>query len=280
MSDVASADLSGLTAPAQTMHEHWRELVTVAMLGTDRRDPPEPVGPLADLVADNVRAAPSERMLAQVAACVAVRRAGVLPGLPIDRLAGPPPDDRPPCVPAAVDRWHHITVSWTVLEDEWVLTLIANGWRTAPELVPAVLGRHRRDPVRRTRAEVASGSLAPWLVDQLPELAAPANQVAPSPESIAELPELPIPPDLAALLAAPGAESGHALRAGIESGKLGASHRAVLINLLARVRPDALVGIAKALETVDQSSPGYGLAIVLADLASTRHQMLDELTPS
>ncbi|RLE21553.1 MAG: hypothetical protein DRJ50_08990 [Actinobacteria bacterium] len=261
------------------MDDHWRELVTVAMLGTDRRDPPEPVGPLADLVADTVRAAPSERMLAQVAACVAVRRAGVLPGPPVDCLVGPAPDERPLCVPAAVDRWHHITVSWPVLEDEWMLTLISNGWRLAPELVALVLRRHRRDPVRRTRAEVACGPLASWLVDQLPELAAPANQVAPSPESIGELPELPIPPGLAVLLTASGEESGRALRVGIESGQLGPSHRAVLINLLARVRPDALSDLAEALETVDQTSTGYGLAIVLADLANTRHQMLDELNP-
>jgi hypothetical protein len=267
------------TIPAPTMDDHWRELVTVAMLGTDRRDPPEPVGPLADLVADTVSAAPSERMLAQVAACVAVRRAGVLPGPPVDRLAGPALDDRPPCVPAAVDRWHHITVSWPVLEDEWMLTLIANGWRMPPELVAPVLRRHRRDPVRRTRAEVACGPLAPWLVDQLPELAAPANQVAPSPESIGELPELPIPPDLAALLTTPGAESGRVLRAGIESGQFGRSHRAVLVNLTARARPDALPDLAISLEAVDQISPGYGLAVVLADLAKTRHQMLDELSP-
>jgi len=267
------------TIPAQAMDDHWRELVTVAMLGTDRRDPPEPVGPLADLVADTVRTAPSERMLAQVAACVAVRRAGVLPGPPVDSLAGPAPDERPPCVPAAADRWHHITVSWPVLEDEWMLTLISNGWRMPPELVALVLRRHRRDLVRRTRAEVACGPLAPWLVNQLPELAAPTNKVSPSPESIGELPELPIPPDLAALLTAPGDESGRMLRAGIESGQLGPAHRAVLVNLLARVRPDALLDLAKALDSVDQISPGYGLAVALADLAKTRHQMLDELNP-
>ena len=268
------------TISARTMDDHWRELVTVAMLGTDRRDPPEPVGPVADLVADTVRAAPSERMLAQVAACVAVRRAGVLPGPPVDRLAGPAADDRKPCVPAATDRWHHITVSWPVLEDEWMLTLISNGWRLAPELVPSVFRRHRRDSVRRARAEVACGPLAPWLSDQLPELAAPANQVAASPESIGELPELPIPPDLAGLLGAPGRESGPTLASGIESGNFGPPHRAVLVNLIARIRPDALPDVVKALEAADQASPGYGLAIVLADLGRTRHQMLDELHPT
>ena len=131
------------------------------MLGTDRRDPPS--GPFDDLVADTLRAVPSERMLAQVAACTAVRRAGVLPGPPEDRLQPPPTDDRPACTPAAVERWYHVTTSWPVLEDEWMLTLITNGWRVAPELVPPVLWRHRSDPVRRARAEIglrSAGRLA------------------------------------------------------------------------------------------------------------------------
>ena len=186
-----------------TMAEHWRELVTTAMLGTDRRDPPAAVGPLADAVADTLRSAPSERMLAQVAACTAVRRAGVLPGPPVDRLAGPTTDDRPECVPAAVERWHHITTSWPVLEDEWMLTLITNGWRVAPELVPAVLWRHRSDPVRRARAEVACGPLGTWLVSHLPELEARSTRGAIDPETLGELPDLPIPPDLIDLLGAP-----------------------------------------------------------------------------
>jgi hypothetical protein len=53
----------------------------------------------------------------------------------------------------------------------------------------------------------------------------------------------------------------------------------VLVNLLARVRADALAELAEVLEAVDPASPGYGLATVLADLAVTRRRMLDELTP-
>ena len=110
-----------------TLAEHWSELVAVAMLGTDRRNPPESTGVIADLVDDTVRSTPSERMLAQVAATVAVRRAGVLPGPSRPPVAGPDVDDRPVCVPAAVDRWHHMVSSWPVLEDEWMLTLLVNG---------------------------------------------------------------------------------------------------------------------------------------------------------
>lgn len=266
------------TGSTGTVEAHWQDLVTAALLGTDRRDPPEPSGPLAELVADTVRAAPSERMLAQIAACTVVRRAGVLPGPLLAGLATPAPDDRPSCRPAAVERWHHITTSWPVLEDEWSLTLISNGWRIAPELAPAMLLRHRADPIRRTRTMVGAGATGRWLVEHMPELAAKHRHADVSPETLAELPDLPIPPELAELLDVSGAQCGGVLAAAIEGGALGPPHKAVLVNLVARVRPDALADIADVLDAVDSMSPGHGLATVLADLATTRRRMLDELT--
>ncbi|MEP1126091.1 MAG: hypothetical protein ABJH68_19595 [Ilumatobacter sp.] len=263
-----------------TIDELWRGLVTTALLGTDRRDPPSAQGELGDLVADSVRADPSSRMLAQVAACTAVRRAGVLPGPPLMPLAPPVADDRPPCPRAAVDRWRHITTSWPVLEDEWMLTLIEQGWRLAPELVPQVLRRQRRDPVRRIRVLVAAGPLAAWLGEHLPELdsASTRRPTGVEMERMAVLPDLPVPPDLVALLTAGGAEIGGTIAIGLEERTLGEAHRAVLINVIARCRTDALVDVADVLDSVDPSSPGRGLASVLADLATTRHRMLDELT--
>ena len=260
-----------------TIAEHWEELVTVALLGTDRRDPPIPTGPLADLVDDTARSAPAERMLAHVAAAVAVRRAGVVPGPPIAPIPPPGPDDRPPCVPVAVDRWHHLTTSWPVLEDEWMLTLIANGWRLAPELVPAALARHRSDPVRHRRTLVAAGPIAGWLIEQLPDLAGSKPKAVVEPDALAELPELPIPPDLVGLVHAPGAEVGRSIGEGLEHGDLGASHRAVLVNVVARMVPAGLADAAAVLDAVDPYSAGAGLATALADLATTRHRMLDEL---
>lgn len=265
---------------AGTVDDVWRELVSVALLGTDRRDPPDladgPASAVDDLVADAVRPTPSERFLAQVAAVVAVRRAAVLPGPSVDPLVPPAVDDRPECAPAAVDRWHHLTASWPVLEDEWTIALVSNGWRLAGELVSPILRRHRTDPVRRARAMVAAGPLGEWLVDQLPDLAGTRRRV--DPESLGELPDLPIPPDLAGLLHRPGAEVAADLARGLEAGTLAAPHRAVLVNLLARVAPDGLLDVAAVLDAVDPVSPGAGLASVLADLATTRHRMLDELT--
>jgi len=265
---------------AVDLRASWAELVAVAMLGTDRRNPPEPTGVIADVVDDTVRSSPSERMLAQVAATVAVRRAGVLPGPARPPVAGPDVDDRPVCVPAAAERWHHVVSSWHVLEDEWVLTLLTNGWRVPPDLVPELLTRHRSDPIRRARAELACGPLAGWLVGHLPELTArgAANtQPDPSADDVAELPLLPIPPDLEPLLFADGDQVARQLAAAIDSGTLVHAHRAVLINLVARMRADSLGAVATALEAIDGSSIGFPLASVLADLARIRERMLDEL---
>ncbi|HUV19413.1 MAG TPA: hypothetical protein VMW33_13100, partial [Ilumatobacteraceae bacterium] len=67
------------------------------------------------------------------------------------------------------------------------------------------------------------------------------------------------------------------LASSIVAGDLGPAHRAVLVNLIARVHPTSLPEIASALGSVESTSPGYGLAAVLADLAFTRQRMLDEL---
>jgi hypothetical protein len=51
----------------------------------------------------------------------------------------------------------------------------------------------------------------------------------------------------------------------------------MLVNLVARVHPDALIDLADVLDSVDPMASGHGLATVLTDLATTRHRMLDEL---
>ena len=260
-----------------SMSEHWRELVTTALLGTDRRDPPSAFGAIGDVVDDIVPASPSERMLAQVAACTVVRRAAFVPGPGVALPVGPDVDARPECLPTAIDRWHHVCSSWPVLEDEWTIALITNGWRLAGELVPLALRRHRGDPMRHARVRVAAGPVADWLIEQLPDLTC-TRAVVVDPERLGELDELPISPDVLDLLHAPGVRVGASVGAGIEHGTFASPHRAVLVNLLARIAPDGLVDVAAALDAVDPRSAGYGLATVLSDLATTRHRMLAELS--
>jgi hypothetical protein len=129
--------------------EYWREMVTVALLGTDRRDPPSPpVGGLADLAADDPQPTPSQRLLQQVAGCIVAQRAGVVPGATAPSVAPPTDDPRPVTPTVATATWRRIVADWPVLEDEWVLTVIQRGLRLSPELVVPLLTRHRDMPVR------------------------------------------------------------------------------------------------------------------------------------
>lgn len=250
----------------------WQELVTAALLGTDRRPPPIPEsGPVADLVADAVRPDDAARMLAAVAAVAAARRAAFLPGPPAPPPHPPAADARPPCAAAAVATWRDIVAEWPVLEDEWMITVVEQGHRLPPDAVAELLARHRGDAVRRTRVALAAGPVAAWLADHVPALSATTRSMA-SAEAVASVPDLPVPPELAELLGADAHTFTDRLVAGFDSGAFGQAHKAVLVNLVARCRPAVLVDAADGLERTH-----VGLALALADLARLRHRMLAEL---
>jgi hypothetical protein len=260
--------------------QYWREMVTVALLGTDRREPPSPpAGGLADLAADDPQRTPSQRLLQQVAGCMVVRRAGLVPGPPVATVAPPAADPRPVTPHAATATWRRVVADWPVLEDEWVLAVIRNGRRLAPDLVPPLLARHRADATRHARVLTAAGPLGAWMIDWSPRLACTAKQpgVRQLAEQLGELPELPIVPELQPLLAAPPAQVARTLAAGLSSAQLGTAHRAVLVNLIARMAPSSLPAVAQAIDRVDPSSPSIGVAFALANLAHLRHHMLTEL---
>jgi len=269
------------TAPATTaIDSYWQQMVTVALLGTDRRDPPvPPEGGLADLAADEPLPSPSQRLLQQVSACTAVRRAGLLPGPAAALVAAPAADPRPITPPSATATWRRIVGDWPVLEDEWVLTVVRSGRRLAPELVPPLLARHRTDAVRHTRVRTAAGPLGEWMIDWSPRLACASKQRA-VPELVAEVPELQITPELLPLLTASPRDVVAAVAGGLGAGRLVTSHRAVLVNLIARVAPAALVPLADALRRLDPALPSIGISFALADLAHLRHHLLTELEPS
>ncbi len=258
---------------------HWDELVTVALLGTDRRDPPAIDGPIGDVVADAMAPSPAERMLIEVAAATTVRRAAFVPRDPAAPMTPPAVDPRPVCPPAATRRWTHVVASWPVLEDEWTLTLIERGWRADPQIVPAMLARHRTDAVRRAHVVIAAGPLAEWLAEHVESLRPATGAARPPRERIGVLPVLPVPPDLAELAGEPGERIGEVLADALVTGALGTSHRNVIVNMLARVAPDRLGAIADELERVSATTAAHGLAASLADLARTRRAMLDELGP-
>jgi hypothetical protein len=262
------------SAPETTVGAYWHALVTTSLLGTDRREPPgPPAGPVADLVADTARPEPSGRMLAAVAACAVARRAGVRPRPRAAMLAPPEADNRRVVPPAASRRWRQVVVAWPVLEDEWLRTVVERGWRLPPDVLVGLLRRHRTDRQRRAQVMQLAGPAGAWLVDHLPELDAPTGTARPGPDETRAV--LAVSPELAPLLAADPGALVAAIAGGLAEGTFGPPHRAVLVNFVARCRPDALAPLAEALRTVDTT--GSGLAQLLADLAETRHDMLAEL---
>ena len=251
---------------------YWDELVTGALLGTDRRDPPvPPPGPVADLVADALRPDGAARMLAAVSAVAAARRAAFVPLAAADPLQPPDVERRPWCSTAAVATWRTVVRDWPVLEDEWMLTLVEAGLGLPPDALVELLQRHRSDAVRLTRVGLAAGPVARWVVGHVPSLAASSPRTVPV-EAVTSLPELPVPPELHDLLVADAHTFARRLGAEFSVGRYGQPHRAVLVNLIARCRPAVLLDAAAALEAT-----GVGLALALADEARLRHRMLTEL---
>ena len=114
------------------------------------------------------------------------------------------------------------------------------------------------------------------MIEWSPRLACAAKNRAVM-EAIGELPELAIVPDLMPVLWASPKQAAHTIAGGLSSGVFGISHRAVLVNVVARVNPASLPALGEAIGRIDPSQPTIGLAFALADLARLRHQMLTEL---
>lgn len=152
----------------------WSDgLVTAAVLGTDRRDPPvPPAGPLGDLVRDALVRDPAESVLVQLAVVGAARAAAGTAGPPTDPPPPPVPDDRPWCPPASVATFHTIDETYPVLVGDWVRTVVASGHRLPADVAVTLLRRTRSDPERRRWVEDATGPLADWIGDLVPALTA------------------------------------------------------------------------------------------------------------
>ena len=283
-----------------TLDAYWAALVSAAVLGTDRRDPPEPpAGDLADLAADDRRPDPAGRLLQQATAVTVARRAGLRAVACRLPSGGEPPapamDPRPVTPPSATHTWLALVTDWPVLEDEWLLAVVASGRRLAPELVVDVLRRHRGDPVRHARARLAAGPLGEWMVARSPRLRAVSGRAV-SPTEVSTLPELAVTPDLAPLLAVgadePLAPSGAPLLDLAESllveplraGRFGPAHRSVLVHVLARVHPGLLAHLEPRVAAIPDdpaSSPtAHLLTLSLLDLVRRRATMLTELEPT
>lgn len=279
--------MSEVVTPPATWEAVWDELVTVGLLGTDRRDPPElPPGAVGDAVDDALAPTPAARLLTAVAAVTVARRAGITAGAPRPPLLGPDVDERPLLPIPAARRWHAIVANWPILEPEWLTAATASGWRPPPDVLVAMLRRTARTPARRAAVLAFGGSSAAWLVDHLPELGGnPATKSADAESS----PERTIPAGLRTAWALPPEEFAAVVVAGLHEGVFRWAHRGVLLNTVAAVPSThlpALLGALVAGRAEQERRTGrgesapvpLGLWESLIELADVRRGMLDELS--
>lgn len=255
-----------------TLEDGWNALASAALLGTARRPPPSPPdGPFEAFA----------QPLDLAAALDAARRAGVRPG-PVGALLVPAPVDvRPVCRESAAVRLTELIEYWPVLVDEWLERAHAGGWRLAPELVPGLLARVRAEPRRRAAVSALAGPLADWLVGLgLAPPAAPARTGRGAPTAQDADDHLPTPPaDLAGLWRLDGPALASALADGLERAQLANRHRPMLVRLLCEVPVGHLAPVAQRLGRAGTNAATMGLALHLADLATTRAAMIQELLP-
>ena len=159
--------MSGQDLAASAARE-WSNLVTTAVLGTDRkRMPVPPLGWEALRTGDD----PAVELLDRAAAVATARRAGMQPTpapLPIERA---PDDPRPPCSAESAELLAQMLGGLhEILLPEWLARCADAGLRPPAHLVPALLLRGRRHPALDVAARAVIGPRAAWLAEAMPEL--------------------------------------------------------------------------------------------------------------
>ena len=148
----------------------WGRLVSAALLGTERSEPPdlELAGPVAALAAQ-----PAEsRLLGGAAVVAASRRAGWQPPTDEGPLPAPAPADERPQVSAQAG-WllRRALDDRTELVQEWLVLAAAARKRPPNDELPRLLGLAGRNADARAALAPVLGPRAAWLVEQMPELA-------------------------------------------------------------------------------------------------------------
>ena len=146
----------------------WPELVSVALLGTERREPP----PLDDPGLGGLAAGDAEERLLTAAGAIAVqRRAGRRPAK-APALPPPAPEETlSPCPPAAANRLSLLLEDRRVLLAEWLRALAARGARSPEERLPDLLEAATATQALRADVETVLGQRGRWLASLEPRWA-------------------------------------------------------------------------------------------------------------
>jgi hypothetical protein len=155
-------------APDPSLPDAWEELVTTALLGTDRRVPAGfPPGPRAPVA-----------LLDAAAVATVRRRAGLRPARAAERPQPAPEDPRPPLPPAAARRLALLLADRSggsgggrrgtapdlmELLPQWLAAANAHGFAAPPAALPALLDAARGRTDLRPAALRFAGPRALWL---------------------------------------------------------------------------------------------------------------------
>ncbi|MFB8053256.1 DUF5691 domain-containing protein [Streptomyces rubiginosohelvolus] len=176
----STATTTGTNATASTSASvdslPWEELVTSALLGTDRRPPAPRGGPVP---------ADAPAALLDAAALHTVRRrAGLLPAVPEARPEPAAPDPRPALPEAARHRLAHLLADrsapsgggrrgtapdLTELIPQWLAIANRRGFRAPADLLPALLDAARARTDLRPQALAFAGPRGMWLAGLNPD---------------------------------------------------------------------------------------------------------------
>jgi len=144
----------------------WPELVSVALLGTERREPPA----FADQVLAGLagRGGADDRLLSAAGSLAVFRRAGRLarPAPPLPEPA--PAETLPACGPAAAARLSLLLDDHRALLPEWLRAVGQRGLRVPAERLPDLLEAATANQALRGDVEAVLGERGRWLAAQAP----------------------------------------------------------------------------------------------------------------
>jgi hypothetical protein len=158
----------GLSDPDQTAATGgWAELVSIALVGTDRRPVPRIAGAGPDSRADDGRPPqdPALQLLSQAALAGLAWRVGRPPQRFEGTLPAPAPmDPRPPLPEAAARRLRTILESYPKYLPEWLSAVRAAGYRLPAAFFPQLLDLGRTNMLIRVDLAAVLDEPGRWLV--------------------------------------------------------------------------------------------------------------------
>jgi hypothetical protein len=163
----------------------WDNLLTAAMLGTERRK--LEIGDDAPALAQRLASADAEHtLLVEAAAMLAYRRAGYVPDVDESTLDSPAPDETTPRCSSRALMYLRVMLDapqeYHALLIEWLTAAARKGWRVPYPYLPSLLDMGKRNAPMATAVAGVTGERGRWLAAQFPSWQHMSGSVMPPPD--------------------------------------------------------------------------------------------------